>query len=129
MFNYFEKITKMWRFMNWNRSWTSHDNIYKWNSSEDTAGNCVTLKNLHKLCMLKMKKKTAWIFIIFFSRSEIVVRFHEFLRTSSSTKTEKLAQLHKYATNYNLFSGPISVHETSSFDCRFKMIERALSLF
>ncbi len=45
---------------------TGHDNILKLNSSEDTAGNCATLLNSYKLCMLNTIKKTAWIFIMRF---------------------------------------------------------------
>ncbi len=54
-------------------------------------------------------------------------RFHEFSRTSGSTKTEKLVKLPKYATNYNL-SGSIQVHETSHFGHLFKIIELKIEI-
>ncbi len=57
-----------------------------------------------------------------------MLRFHEFSRTSRSTKTENLALLHKYAKNYNLFPGSIQLHETSHLGYLFKIIERVLSL-
>ncbi len=44
------------------------------------------------------------------------------------TKTEKLSQLPKYATNYNVISGAILVHKTPPFDYRFRIIKCVLSL-
>ncbi len=56
--------------------------------------------------MLKRIKETAWIFTIrLFQENWSMLKFHEFSRTHRSTKTEKLTQLHKYTSNYNLFQG------------------------
>ncbi len=54
--------------------------------------------------------------------------FMSFRALSAALKQKKLSQLPKYATNYNLISGAIEVHETSPFDNRFKIIKRGVSL-
>ncbi len=66
---------------------TGHDNNLKWNSSKDTAENCVTQ------ALLAQNDKESGFFPLcrFSKRSENVLRFHEFSRTFRNTKTEKLS--------------------------------------
>ncbi len=51
-----------------------------------------------------------------------------FRAPSSALKQKNYHNSPIYATNYNLISGAIKVHETSHFDYRFKIIKRVLSL-
>ncbi len=83
-----------------------HDNILKWNSSEYTAGECVSLKNKYKLCMLKTIKKKSMDFYNsgFPGEAKMCLGFMSFRASSEALKPNNF---HKYATNYNLISGAI----------------------
>ncbi len=72
---------------------TGHDNIFKWNSSEDTTGTpCYTLEVIQTLYGQNDKENGKDFYNSVFSRkSENVLSFHEFSRTFRSTKTEKLS--------------------------------------
>ncbi len=65
-------------------------------------GMCYTLELIQAL-HAQNDNENAWIFYVRYFQEKRKY-FHKFSRTLRCSKTEKLALLHKYATNFNTFS-------------------------
>ncbi len=61
--------------------------------------------------------------LVFPEEAKKCLSFMSFRAPAAALKQKKRSLLPKYATNTNLISGAIQVHETSPFDYLFKIIE------
>ncbi len=76
----------------------------------------------------RLRNLNGFLKFVFSRRSTNDIWLHAFSRTSRGTKTKKLLQLPKYATNYKPFPWSIYVHEESHTGYLFQVIERVSCL-